>query len=272
MQTPVILQTENQYMISLFPPYLGEDPVFVQNIGFHRTPPLHTYGPAVRPYYLLHLIIKGKGEFERGGETRKLGAGEAFWIFPDEVTVYRADEKEPWEYCWIAFNGSFAPELVKRTVDRFYTSYKKSGLLALQAAINGKTTDSVQLLNVLFSVLSAVQDRPEREQSETDVVAEAVRYLENGYFEEIDVARLAASFGYSRAYFSTLFAQKTGESPYRFLTRLRIEKAKEYLKSNRLSVEEIAYSVGFSSLVRFSELFKKYTGASPSQYRNAHFS
>ena len=62
----------------------------------------------------------------------------------------------------------------------------------------------------------------------------------------------------------------TGETPYHYLTKLRITRAQTYLQSSALSVEEIAYSVGFSSLQRFSEMFKKECGVSPLQYRKTH--
>ena len=100
-----------------------------------------------------------------------------------------------------------------------------------------------------------------------DPVETAVSYLENHYFREIDISSLAAQLGFSRAYFSSLFLRKTGESPYRYLTKIRIEKAKEFLTSSEYTVENVAYLVGFSSLQRFSDAFKARVGVSPLQYR-----
>lgn len=249
-----------------------DEPVFVRDFGWHKTAPSHVYGPAIRTYFLLHLIVGGKGVVERDGKATPLGAGEAFLIRPEEVVTYRADKDEPWEYYWISFYGDFAESLVAQTTDKLYMPYKQSGLIALQSALNNKFTTTVDTLNTLFSVLSSIQNANEKKRTETDAIAVALHYLENNYFEEIDVAALASRLGFSRAYFSTLFTRRTGEAPYRFLTKIRMGKAKEYLSSSRHSVEEIAYSVGFSCIGRFCALFKKYAGVSPLQYRKEHFS
>ncbi len=259
-ETRTIANTHN-----FFFPFDAKHPIYVLDVGWHETPPRHTYGPAVRPYYLLHLIESGKGELERAGKTTKLSAGEAFWIFPEEVTTYRADAQDPWTYGWISFSGDFAPEIVRATTDRFFAPYRQSGIRALKSALESRNNDPVSALNTLFRVLNAV--KTDVFTDERDAVDFALQRLENNYFHELDVTALAAEFGYSRAHFTTLFTKKTGESPYRYLTRIRIEKAKTLLCETDLSVEEIAFSVGFFSAVRFCDLFKKRVGCTPSEFR-----
>ena len=258
-------QPKFQYVFQFFQP---SDPIRVFEIGCHKTPPLHAFGPAVRPYYLLHLIEKGEGYIERDGVKTYLSAGQAFLIRPDEVTLYCSDETAPWEYLWIAFDGDFAKSLIERTTNKLTMEYKKSGLFALKDAMVRSNLDYLSCLTILFEVLNAVKSS--QKPQETDEISAAVQHIENNYFRPIDIHTLAAQFGFSRAYFSTLFVKRTGETPYDYLTKVRIERAKEYLEQGRHSVEEIAYSVGFSSLQRFSEAFKKRTGYSPLQYRKAN--
>ena len=263
-----MLVFSNRNMSQIFSIFSETDPIYVANIGWHKTPPNHSYGPAIRPYYLLHLIANGKGAIERNGVKTQLSAGEAFLIKPDEITTYVSDENEPWEYYWIAFNGNFVKELLSRTTDKLCFPVQKSGIVALQTAISGKIESSTQLLQLLFSVLSSIQNTPKRIQ--TDALATALQYFESNYFEEIDITAFASQLGFSRAYFTTLFKERTGESPYRCLTNIRLKKAQEYLKDTTLSIEEISSSVGFSCVGRFSELFKKHIGVSPMQYRKNH--
>ena len=258
-------QAKFQYVFGLFQP---NDPIRVFEMGHHKTPPSHAFGPAIRPYYLLHLIEKGEGYIERNGVKTRLSAGMAFLIRPDEVTLYCSDENNPWEYVWIAFDGAFAKDLIERATDKLCMEYQKSGFLALKNALGRSNLDYLSCLNVLFEVLNAV--KTSQKIQETDEISAALHYLENNYFSRIDIQTVAAQFGFSRAYFSTLFVKRTGETPYDYLTKIRIERAKEYLKQGQHSVEEIAYSVGFSSLQRFSDTFKKRTGASPLQYRKSN--
>ena len=250
------------YVLQYFSP---TDPIRVFEMGRHKTPPKHAYGPASRPYYLLHLVEKGKGYIKRDGVVQPLSAGDAFLIKPHEITVYYADAHEPWEYVWIAFDGDFAGDLITRTNPNLFMKYQKSGLISLKNAINSEKFDSLSCLSTLFDVLNSIKIASEK--TDTDSVSAALVYLEINYFRQMDVATLASQLGFSRAYFSTLFAKQTGETPYRYLTKIRMHKAKEFLTNTSRSIEEISYAVGFTSLQRFSDMFKKYEGVSPLTFR-----
>ena len=246
-------------------PFDKDAPLYVCDVGYHKTPPLHSYGPAVRPYYLLHLIETGKGKMIRNGQSTPLEKGQAFLICPDEVTTYQADESEPWEYYWISFYGSYSKAIVEQTVNGLFFPYRQSGLLALKNAIEQENTDTVDALNTLFGVLASIKNISQN--AKENPIETSLKYLESNYFRSIHIEDVAKTLGYSRAHFTTLFASATGVSPYRYLLNIRLEKAKDFLKNSSLSIEEIAFSVGFSSLVRFSELFKKHVGVSPTRYR-----
>ncbi|MBQ8323001.1 MAG: AraC family transcriptional regulator [Clostridia bacterium] len=261
---------QSNEIISLPIVFQPKDPIYVCDFGYHKTPCGHEFGPATRPYYLLHLIESGKGEIEREGVVTPLSAGEAFLICPDEVTIYRADKTDPWVYRWVSFNGTFAEELVKKTTDRLCMPYRKSGLLALQNALEQGVSDPIGSLNSLFTVLDSIKTQ-QTLQDGVDPIFVALQYLEYNYFQAVDIGELAYQLGFTRSYFSTLFLQKTGESPYAYLTKIRIGKAKEFLLDPTRTVEEIAYSTGYSSIQRFSEMFKKATGFSPLQYRKSVF-
>lgn len=258
--------------------YLASDtsePVYVIDIGFHKTPSGHCYGPAVREYYLLHLIERGKGTMERNGTVTSLNGGDAFLIRPGEITTYRADKDNPWEYYWISFSGPYAERLMEETTDLLFMPYQKSGLIALKNAIsqmeNTAKIDNISALSLLLNVLESIkkQEAAPKPVGCDDAIILALRYFEENYFKDIDVASLAKELGFSRAYFSTLFLKRTGETPYRYLTKIRLERAKSYLEKSSISVEEIAYSVGFCSLQRFSEMFKKEYGLSPLRYKKS---
>lgn len=252
------------YLFNLFS---DSDPIKVFDVGRHRTPPCHVYGPAVRAYYLLHLVEKGKGYVERNGIKTYLKQGEAFLIRPDEIVTYCSDSEDPWEYAWISFSGSYAKKLVSLTTEKLVMPYKKSGLIALLTAFENKTDDYLTAVSALFEVLKSI--KTDAQTPKVEGVELALNYIENNYFRPIDVGDLAKNFGFSRSHFTVRFIKKVGESPYDYLTKIRVDKAKEYLKATNYSVEEIAYSVGFSSLQRFSETFKKRVGLSPLNYKKS---
>ena len=91
--------------------------------------------------------------------------------------------------------------------------------------------------------------------------------IDRDYAEQIDIPALAAGAGYSREHFIRAFCTAYGETPGRYRTRRRVERASELLRSANLTVTEICHLVGFSSLGTFSARFAELTGMSPSAYR-----
>jgi AraC-like DNA-binding protein len=91
--------------------------------------------------------------------------------------------------------------------------------------------------------------------------------IDRDYREEIGVAALASGAGYSREHFIRAFRAAYGETPGRYRTRRRIERACELLRSVNLTVTEVCHLVGFTSLGTFSPRFAEITGMSPTRYR-----
>jgi AraC-like DNA-binding protein len=91
--------------------------------------------------------------------------------------------------------------------------------------------------------------------------------IDRDYREEIGIAALASGAGYSREHFIRAFRAAYGETPGRYRTRRRVERARELLLSVNLTVTEICYLVGFSSVGTFSSRFSELTGMSPTRYR-----
>ena len=90
-----------------------DESLSVSCCGLSRTEPLHSFGPAIKPHYLIHFVLSGKGRFSIGGKEYPLEQGYGFLIPPEELAFYQADEEEPWTYVWVGFGGAHASELVK---------------------------------------------------------------------------------------------------------------------------------------------------------------
>lgn len=101
----------------------------------------------------------------------------------------------------------------------------------------------------------------------------AINYI-NLHFEDINISidSLAALCDVSSIYFRKLFGKIYNTSPIKYLIKIRINKAKEFLRGDYLSISEIARLTGFSSVYTFSKTFKKETGITPSEYKNLKIS
>lgn len=76
--------------------------------------------------------------------------------------------------------------------------------------------------------------------------------------------------GFTPSYFSALFKKETGEGFAKYLTRVRMERAKELLQRTNLPVAEICVQVGYSDVKHFTQNFKKETNLNPGQYRKLY--
>lgn len=93
-------------------------------------------------------------------------------------------------------------------------------------------------------------------------------HIDRHFAEPIALADLARLSGMSKFYLVRAFRSTYGETPIRYLTRRRIERAKDLLRSANLTVTEVCMMVGFASLGSFSSRFTELVGESPVAYRN----
>ncbi|MES9540226.1 MULTISPECIES: helix-turn-helix transcriptional regulator [unclassified Actinomadura] len=91
--------------------------------------------------------------------------------------------------------------------------------------------------------------------------------MDREWAEPLDVSAVAARAGYSRYHFVRLFREVYGETPGAYLTRRRIERAQDLLRTANLTVTEICMQVGFTSLGTFCTRFKQQTGTTPTEFR-----
>lgn len=100
------------------------------------------------------------------------------------------------------------------------------------------------------------------------VISEEVRLFRNDPSKEFSVAESAANCGMSITHFSRIFKSITGEPPLKYITEIKIEKAKEMLIFTDESIGSIESKVGYSEQNYFTRLFKKFTGSTPGKFRN----
>jgi transcriptional regulator GlxA family with amidase domain len=91
--------------------------------------------------------------------------------------------------------------------------------------------------------------------------------IDRDFGSSLDVTVLAARAGYSRYHFIRAFRAAYGATPADYLSRRRVERACELLRAANLTVTEVCFLVGFSSLGSFSSRFSELTGSSPSEYQ-----
>jgi two-component system response regulator YesN len=124
------------------------------------------------------------------------------------------------------------------------------------------------LRRFLKDQIRAVRDKFESEAIRPIRIAK--KYVMQHFSEPITLDDVCSATGFSISYFSKLFKKETGEGFSRYLSRVRIDKARELLRDTDLPVAEICGLVGYSDIKHFTGTFRKLTSLNPGQYRKLY--
>ena len=127
----------------------------------------------------------------------------------------------------------------------------------------------VKLLAIFAQHLAMVSNQVVVHQShpEPTMITKAKDYIQEHQAEDLSLGQVAKAVNTSTFYFCKVFKKSTGINFTDYVSRVRIEKAKNLALNPNLRISEIAFEVGFQSLTHFNRVFKKITGLSPTEYR-----
>ncbi len=123
-------------------------------------------------------------------------------------------------------------------------------------------------LERMTAVCTSIRNRKE-EQSES-AVTRAQNYIQENFGKDISLDDVSKEVNISPYYFSKLFKEESGENFIEYLTRIRMERAKEMLKNPELSIKEVGMRSGYGDPNYFSRIFKKQTAMTPREYRERY--
>lgn len=269
---------EDSYVLQLLAPKFKE--FHLCFCGYAQCNPLHSFGPAARPNYIIHYILDGKGFYQVGDRKYELSKGQGFLIEPETLTFYQADKEEPWTYLWIGFGGT-------RAGYRLHDIGLNSGQLIFQCSYGNElkqivlsmlkhtqsTTTNIYFLQgklyEFFSVLSrdSALEATQEISQENNYIQEAISFIRNHYSKGISVTDVAEHLNVNRSYLYALFKNALDMSPKEFLTKFCVSRAKEQLTLTDFSIEHIAHSCGYHDALVFSKAFKAQIGLTPREYR-----
>lgn len=128
---------------------------------------------------------------------------------------------------------------------------------------------AVRLLSIFAQHLAIISNRimVQQKNAEPPMITKAKNFIIEHQGEPLSLARVAKAVNTSTYYFCKIFKKFTGLNFVEFLSRVRIERARELLMNPNLRISEIAFEVGFQSLTHFNRVFKKIGGESPSEFR-----
>ena len=231
-------------------------------VGEEACCPCHKFGPAIRNYTLIHFVSKGKGTFTREGVDYEVRAGEAFIIREGEITTYIADEKEPWTYNWVCFDGELSHSFNELPA---VVPVPRNWAREMLDACENDGMKEYRIAALLFEMYAEMLSK---KKPQNHYVRRVKNYIDNMYMQKITVEGLAQMLNMDRRYLSRLFKSKIGKSIQEYIISVRIDEAKRRLDSGS-SVFEAAVLCGYEDVCNFSKMFKRLTGKCPKAYKQS---
>ncbi len=241
----------------------------------------HSYGPEVRRHFLVVYIKEGSATLLSHKGKPRLNAGNLFVMFPNEEIHYVVDEGSPWTISWVGIYGDavynlfsdagITPENPIKDVKNIGHALSSIFEGIYQLSFSIKQFDKLSIVSLLYQFFSVLISDNTSKPS-IDYVQEAARLIDYNFDKNITVENIADRLFINKSYLCRMFKSQKGITPKEYLIKKRLDRASFLLKNSSVSVNTIALSVGLSDPLYFSRIFKKYTGISPSQYRQEHLS
>jgi len=217
-------------------------------------------GRTVREYCLIHYVTDGCGILESPYGKWKVEKNQLFVIKAGEPNYYYADEKNPWSYTWIGFDGGLQKYF--KNSDKVVFDYTGNAFKEMEAVEKNKNMREEYLASKVMSLLCELF---KGEDEDRDIVRMTADYIDVRFMKDVTVEEIAKTIGYNRRYLSRIFKETTDKSIQEYLIYKRIEFAKKLLKEG-YRVNEVSQMCGYRDISNFSRMFKKNTGITPNNW------
>ena len=223
--------------------------------------------------YQLIYILEGCGTFLVDGQDRCLHAGELLLYRPGEPQIYSYDSgNRPLVY-WIHFTGTAVEDWLQKfqiQTDFIGCSTRIQSIfqeIILELTLKKKNFEEITA-SLFYQLLAAIERvRDESRDQSGSLLDELIVELNRNYQRAWTLDDMAAFCKMSQGYFAHCFKESMQMSPMRYLTGIRISKAKDFLLNSNLTIASIGAAVGYENPLYFSRVFKHTEGLSPRDYR-----
>jgi len=199
--------------------------------------------------------------------------------------IIKGDEKEAEEYieeimAWISqFSGSI--ECIKEKVHELLTIIDRSVIkeYSVETVLVENCFAELNNLNSINEIIIFIKNivaviivniNSFKKSSAEVLIDKACNYIDQNYYRDIKLDEICNMVGFSRYYFCKIFKQYKNMNFVDYITSRRMKIAKGLLKNLKFNIKEISSEIGYNDPNYFTNVFKKWEGISPTEYRNKH--
>lgn len=261
-----------------FKPSIQELPLSIDSIGNHWCQEAVRRSKGFPLYHWLQTE-SGQGLILLSDRELLLNEGEGILLSPDIPHSYRA-AMDDWNTSFITFGGSLSSDIYKICGEHSYLlvnaqegEYFQNWIDRTMHAIDEKNINGLHLSVQCYEFFMHLSDIYINNSSAKhplylQYVAPIIEIIETHYADMPDVDTLASDIHITPQYLTRLFHRFTGHSVRSYITRYRINKAKELLiRKPYLKTQSICHLVGYNDASYFTSVFKYQVGVTPKQFR-----
>lgn len=254
-----------------------EYPPMTHNLEYIFTP---EKGRVINEYQLLY-IAEGRGTLTTASAGKySISEGYIFLIFPGEWHTYSPNPETGWKEYWIGFKGI---NIDSRVSAGFFSKHSPIYRVGYNDTLISLFKEAIQvakkqekhfqqllagIVNYMLGLAFSIDSNKKLKNSmNLELVNRARTFMQENIETNIEMPEIADHLIISYSSFRHIFKQYTGIAPSQYYLNLKIQRAKDMLKSSTASIKEISYILHFDTPEYFTKLFKKKTGLTPSQFR-----
>ncbi|GKU81354.1 AraC family transcriptional regulator [Niallia sp. NCCP-28] len=232
--------------------------------------------------YVFQYTLSGEGRLEVGGKDYRLEAGQAFIVeIPSNHRYYLPENSKRWEFIFITLVGKEAANCWNMMQEHHGPVLKipaDSKLIQLLLKIHQHTYEqkisdsyhaSAKAYEFIMECYRFIKNMEKQKKDFSLNMTKAITYIQTHYHEPIMLDEIAVISGYSKYYFIKQFQHQLNMTPVQYLTKIRIQKAAELLRTTDSSIIEIADAVGYANANYFNKVFRKVVGVSAGAFRDS---
>jgi AraC-like DNA-binding protein len=231
------------------------------------------------PFYSLEYVVRGRGSLRLNNRDHKLQPGTVFSYAPGIAQTISADPEDPLVKYFVDFAGSHSKAILRScglpagNASQLALPHELQNLFneLIECGQRGRPGANV-LCGTLLECLSLkiAESRIPHESAETLSLLtyqDCRRHIEENFQRLKTLEQLASECHLDAAYLCRLFQRYDHQSPYKFLMRLKMNLAAEWLEQPGALVKQVAERAGFRDQFHFSRAFKSVFGVSPNTFR-----
>lgn len=227
--------------------------------------------------YLIMYVRKGSGIVEFDNKTYVAKANDVILLNCNKPHLYTSTPE--WETLWIHYDGISSQQFFDLLHTRFGVVLPLGNSIVIPRHLsmiidgfrNNKPIPEAIVSSCIHRMLSEMvilsSDYSEQNMQTSNPVLDAVTFIEMNSKDKLSLTDLASHVSISPFHFSRLFKKETGYTPYEFIIKTRIDKAKTLLKKSDLSIKAIAFEVGYNSESNFTNTFHAHVHLTPKEFR-----